>query len=131
MKRRQSISNFNKWSIVSIGTFFLLLSLLFGILAIVPIIGIIGTFAGVLASTLWIFILGTWLLLNAGSAPRLVMRAVVSFGLEGLSFLSAILPFLGGLIDFMLSLLSLVLLYAFIDAVQKEDREYNEKNGLT
>ena len=129
MKRRHSISNLSKWTILSIGAFFLLLSLLFGLLAIIPIIGLIGTLGGVLSSMLWIFILGIWMLFNIGAGPRLALRAMVSFGLEGLSFFVSVLPFLGGILDFLISLMSLTLLYILISTVQREDREYNEKQG--
>ena len=129
MKRRHSISNLSKWTILSIGAFSLLLSLLFGLLAIIPIIGLIGTLGGVLSSMLWIFILGIWMLFNIGAGPRRALRAMVSFGLVGPSSCVSVLPFLGGILDFLISLMSLTLLYILISTVQREDREYNEKQG--
>lgn len=103
-----------------------MLTALFGLIAVIPYVGLIGTAGGLLLSIMWTVVLGLWLFIHGTGLKRLQVRVVIISGLVVLDILASTFPFLGELVSLGIMLTNTLLLWYLIKAVEKEDKEYNE-----
>lgn len=126
MEKRERISTVSKLIILLSAITVDVFSLLFGVIALIPVVGIFGSVAGFLLSIIWTTVLSVWLLSIGTGLGRLWMRVGLIFGLQTFDLMISLFPFLGELVSAGVTFVNTLLLYFLIRAIEKEDREYNE-----
>ena len=126
MEKRERVSPVSKLIILLSAVLVDVFSLLFGFIALIPIIGIFGSVAGFVLSILWTIVLTMWLFMIGAGLGRLWMRVGLIFGLQAFDLMISLFPFLGELVSAGITFVNTLLLYFLIRAIEKEDREYNK-----
>lgn len=126
MEKRERISTVSKLIILLSAITVDVFSLLFGVIALIPVVGIFGSVAGFLLSIIWTTVLSVWLLSIGTGLGRLWVRVGLIFGLQTFDLMISLFPFLGELVSAGITFVNTLLLYFLIRAIEKEDREYNK-----
>lgn len=126
MAQRQRISKTSKQLILATAICVDVLSFLFGLVALIPIVGILGTAGDLLLSFVWTITLTLWLISIGSGLKRLWVRAQIIAGLQVIELLLSLFPFLGAVVSAGVMFANTLLIYFLIRKIEEEDAEYNK-----